>query len=383
MKNNKLIALLSSHILTVAALFFLMLLTVIGTIDQKNIGLFQAQKNYFESIVAFVDVFQTSQGVFKLPIPGGFAVLSLIAVNLIFAMIFKLRRRFKDLGLWVTHLGLILLLVGSLITFMYSKDGYVALFEGEGSTEFTSYHSNELLFSDTSNTKYDQSVAFSEKFLSKKGSFQHPDFGIKLKIQAFYINCKQQKVVPADNPEATPVLQLLAVKPEMQAESNQSGCEVLVLEPDEQITIGKFSVVLGKPFTFKHKDRQYRLLLRRQRYPLPFTIELKKFIRENYPGTEKAKHYQSTVIIKDDNSSRRVEISMNQPLRYQGYTFFQSSFSQDVRLGRYQSILAVVNNPAEKWPYFSCLLIFLGMTIHYLAKLFRFLKCRDAQGDQI
>jgi hypothetical protein len=52
---------------------------------------------------------------------------------------------------------------------------------------------------------------------------------------------------------------------------------------------------------------------------------------------------------------------MNQPLRYLGKTYYQASFGKGDTL----SILQVVENPGWLLPYISCVLVTLGLLIHF------------------
>jgi hypothetical protein len=58
---------------------------------------------------------------------------------------------------------------------------------------------------------------------------------------------------------------------------------------------------------------------------------------------------------------------MNEPLRYKGYTFYQSSFEQ--RDGIEVSVLNVVKNTGRFFPYLSCLVIFCGLLLHFILRV--------------
>jgi hypothetical protein len=114
------------------------------------------------------------------------------------------------------------------------------------------------------------------------------------------------------------------------------------------------------------------LQLRRRNYPLDFSITLHDFIRTLHPGTEVAKSFESEVELNDGASSRPVKIWMNNPLRYQGYTFFQASFSIDTDGER--STFAVVTNPGRLLPYISSLMVFGGMLLHFVLHFLGYVK---------
>jgi cytochrome c-type biogenesis protein CcsB len=64
---------------------------------------------------------------------------------------------------------------------------------------------------------------------------------------------------------------------------------------------------------------------------LPFSIKLKDFILERYPGSASPSGYKSDVVLldKSENVEKPYVIFMNNILKYRGYRFYQSSFDRD------------------------------------------------------
>ena len=58
---------------------------------------------------------------------------------------------------------------------------------------------------------------------------------------------------------------------------------------------------------------------------------------------------------------------MNQPLRYKGYSFYQSSFDQ--RANTEVTVLNVVQNKGRLFPYIATLIIFIGIVLHLIIHL--------------
>ena len=79
------------------------------------------------------------------------------------------------------------------------------------------------------------------------------------------------------------------------------------------------------------------------RQKLPFSLQLKDFSIEYYPGSHDPSDYISNVVLKDSRSDTEKEytISMNNILKYDGYRFYQSSYDDDLR----GSVLAVSHDP--------------------------------------
>ena len=61
---------------------------------------------------------------------------------------------------------------------------------------------------------------------------------------------------------------------------------------------------------------------------------------------------------------------MNNPLRYAGETFYQSSFEP----GRNLTVLQVVRNRGWMIPYLTCMFVGVGLTVHMGSNLLRFLR---------
>ncbi len=79
------------------------------------------------------------------------------------------------------------------------------------------------------------------------------------------------------------------------------------------------------------------------RQKLPFSLQLKEFEIEYYPGSHDPSDYISKVVLKDSRKGTENEytISMNNILKYDGYRFYQSSYDDDLR----GSVLAVSHDP--------------------------------------
>jgi hypothetical protein len=102
-----------------------------------------------------------------------------------------------------------------------------------------------------------------------------------------------------------------------------------------------------------------------------------EFHHDTYVGTDTAKNYSSRVRLTDPSrgAEREVTISMNNPLRYDMQTFYQSGVLANDR----GTVLQVVDNPAWIVPYIACTLVAVGLVIHFVLHLVGFLQRRLAQ----
>jgi hypothetical protein len=95
---------------------------------------------------------------------------------------------------------------------------------------------------------------------------------------------------------------------------------------------------------------------------LDFALHLDEFRVGRYQGTRRAASYESDVsVVENNQKGDRVTISMNEPLKHRGYTFYQASFKED-EMGRpVMSILSVNKDPGRFWKYLGSLLIVFGI----------------------
>lgn len=88
--------------------------------------------------------------------------------------------------------------------------------------------------------------------------------------------------------------------------------------------------------------------------------------KEKEPGDELASNEDSEFTIMP------AKIEMNNPLRYQGETFYQSGYNKVQ--GRELSTLQVVTNRGWMIPYLCCVIVGLGMVAQFSTVLFRFIN---------
>lgn len=128
---------------------------------------------------------------------------------------------------------------------------------------------------------------------------------------------------------------------------------------------------------FAEGGKSYKLALRFARHYKPFSLKLEEFTHERYRGTDIPKNFASRVRIQrpESGEDREVLIFMNNPLRYNGETYYQAGFDEhnDTLLHKV-TILQVVHNPSWLTPYFSCCLVALGLVVQFLSHLIGFAR---------
>tara|TARA_B100001248_G_scaffold262668_1_gene260597 strand:- start:818 stop:2176 length:1359 start_codon:yes stop_codon:yes gene_type:complete len=119
----------------------------------------------------------------------------------------------------------------------------------------------------------------------------------------------------------------------------------------------------------------YVFLYGNQQLDIGVPLKLVDFQMEKYPGTDRAASYAS--LVKLVNKDQQSLISMNEPLKHNGFTFYQASYKQD-ELGRpIASILSVNYDPGRPWKYLGSLLVVLGACMLFYMRKY-YMKKRSA-----
>lgn len=134
---------------------------------------------------------------------------------------------------------------------------------------------------------------------------------------------------------------------------------------------------LNAPIRLFTGNSAYAISFANRAILLDFNLQLTNFSVGRYPGTNRAASYQSVVTLEEKGAQRpdalhpisntgpqivpNIKISMNEPLKYGGYTFYQSSFQEDESGRPIMSILSVNRDPGRWIKYLGALIIVLGI----------------------
>lgn len=383
---NKLLNVLTSLRLTVVLLGLALVLVFIGTIAQVRLGLYIVQEHYFSSFF----IWWGPQGSnFKMPVfPGGFLIGGLLLINLIAAHIKRFELSRKKLGIFTIHAGLILLLVGQLLTQLYQVESYMTIEEG-AHKNYSEGRSSELAIIDTTD-KENLVVAIPQKFLAKQKEIAHPSLPFKLNVRSFYENSdpkiEGRKLAFDERPFQVAMNQrnIPATTIEISTDDGPKGpftvsnwqTERNLIQHMGDVFTSRFTPEMVHPSTFEYKGRSYEIAMRPVRYYKPFTIQLLDFTHDRYAGTEIPKNFSSRIrlIREQTKEDRTIDIYMNNPLRYWGETYYQGGFEP----GDTVTILQVVRNPSWLTPYIACTLVGVGLLVQFLSHLIAFGKKRTA-----
>jgi hypothetical protein len=364
--------------LTIVCLAGLMVLVVGCTLAQVSLGTWGAVAIYMRAWIVW---WHLPASTLSLPVfPGGALLGLVLMVNLVAAQLRRLELSWKKSGIWIVHFGLILLFVGEFVTGLYQVDTRLAVEVGQTVNFVESPREHELTITDVTDPATDEVYGLSEGLLARGGTVAVPGTPLVIKVTRFFQNADLANRGPADPPSpatmgvgpGVAVRELPAVSSD--EEINRTSAFVEPVAGGRSYGTWLVSNALGAPQSFTHEGRTYTMAMRPRRWYLPYSVTLKQFRHDVYPGTDIPKNFSSLIRLQDPtrHEDREVLIYMNQPLRYGGRAFYQASFGKGDTL----SVLQVVENPGWLLPYISCILVGLGLLVHFGISLRRSLRRR-------
>jgi hypothetical protein len=358
--------------LTLASLLILFVLVFFGTLYQTDHGLFEAQRKFFGYGLVLIGGF--------FPLPAASLVLWVLSIQLTVTMCLVLPWKPSKAGLWVVHAGILTLLVGGFITQSMAVESQLTLAEGETGHYTTSYHDWEVAFWE-SRGDTNQVFAYASEALRPGRVLELAPFRARMKVKAYYPNCDAFTTQASGGPKyltASGIGFIEQRKPEKEVTQNSPGVVFTLSEagqPDREILLFGQEII---PLRLKVGGKQALCQLRLKHYPMNMSLKLTDFVKNVHPGTDIPSSFESYADLQEGSSTRPVKIWMNNPLRHQGYTFFQASYAQAPGAAE-KSTFAVVTNPGRLLPYISSLVVFGGLLLHFLIKLIPFVRQEAAR----
>ena len=168
----------------------------------------------------------------------------------------------------------------------------------------------------------------------------HEPLGDKFEVAAFYPHAVlTQQIRNRGDEVKAEALHLLG------RERNQTAEAWLSLRGTAELNLGKEPILI-----------EYRPA----RYELPVAIKLLDFRKIDYPGTQMASAFEADVELTDSKRGLIMmrKISMNHPLRYRGFSFYQSSYIEGPTE---TTVLSVRNDPGTPFVYAGFLIVIAGV----------------------
>lgn len=386
---------LASLRLTVLLLACSIFLIFAGTWAQIDMGIWTTLETYFRAFFVWIPFqiflprhWDVPGGI---PFPGGWVIGGMLMINLVTAHAVRFRYNRKRAGILLIHFGLILLLIGELVTGLKAHESRMSIDEGQTVDFAEDTRSVELAIIDPSDPARDWVVAIPESRLRRGKLIHDTRLPFDVQVEAYFHNAElfegpQDVAASATTPVANSGF-AVELGAHARPRPPTSGVDQDEIDlPAAYVTVLKdgrnhgtylaalyFSLVPRFGLQdVQVGDKTYRMALRYVRDYKPYSISLLDFRHDRYLGTETPRNFSSHIRLVDPahNEDREVLIYMNNPLRYRGETFYQASFKQ----GDGGTVLQVVRNPGWLLPYVACTVGALGMMLQFGTHLLRFIR---------
>jgi hypothetical protein len=409
---------LASLKITVVLFVLSMILVWVGTMVQMDEGIFSAMHNYFRCFIIWVPfrVFVRFGQVFfglpagldvkgGFPFFGGWTLGTALMINLLAAHIIRFKLSWKRAGIITLHVGLIVMMLGELYTGLFAVEGRMTIIEGKSANflELPDYF--EFVAIHPRNETTENVVVVPGSRLRQGQTLSDPQLPFDVRVDRFmpnstlkarkrssvgaylqqYANVDRSAIVrelpdnPADSglgKEAVAVAKPAGTGVDAESRHDFPSAYLTFLDKKTGQALGTYLVsawLTDLPAQKVTVDgATYQIDLRFQRIYKPYTVHALKVTAEFYPGTTIPRDYSSVVRFVDPSREvdRETRIYMNQPLRYQGEAFFQIGMQGKT------TVLQVTRNKGWLLPYISCIVVGLGMLLHFIPKLNTFLDRR-------
>ncbi len=315
----------------------------------------------------------------------------------------------KRAGIVLLHSGIGMLMVYEILVGLNAgtMEASMSIEEGDTAVYTTDIRSTELVVADLNDAQEDIETIIpgtrlktGEKYEDEKLPFivelltYYPNSTLYNKAGKFNLSRPGQ---PAEEPKEADLstigrgktFRITPLDPSVGTDTNQradtpSGyVRLLDRESGQEIgtylattVLSAFGMPGSEPLLYNGK--KYELELRFRRTYTPFHVKLHDVQQNNYVATNTPRDYRSIITLVDHSREKPVTIDefhvwMNNPLRYGGYTFYQSGVGPADETGRQSTTLQVVENEGWTIPYLACMITAVGMLFQFVLVLTRFL----------
>lgn len=366
------------HVAT-ATLLLLLVLTWLATLEQIDAGLYPTLNKYFSWKSPWLIPELNGK---KVPVilPGGYYVSALLLVNMTLGGIIRIRKGWKQAGNLISHFGIVFMLVAGGVAHHFSERGNMAIHEGEASNVAEDFHEYVVEVAEVEENGPQEFHVIRGRFLEplkagKPRLFRFPDVPFSLEISGYLGNCQPESNLinaPRKGELVADGYYLRELDSHVETERNIAGCYARVVNADGSKS-DPFILWGGQfhPFSVTANGRNFAIDMRKRLWPMPFEVKLDKFTADFHPGTSRPAKFISDVRRVENGREAEIRIQMNEPMRYEGFTFFQASYGPSgAKPGEEMySVFEIVRNPADHWPEYSLYVVAFGMLVTFLTKL--------------
>ncbi len=177
------------------------------------------------------------------------------------------------------------------------------------------------------------------------------------------------------------IMKIVSTQPESNAQQTRDGVvmEVTGMDETKEVILFGGRGYQPEPVFVEIGGVNMSLSYGSRVVEIPFSVTLKDFQLDRYPGSMSPSSYASEVIVNDGEESYPFRIYMNHILDHGGYRFFQSSYDKD-ELGTVLSVNK--DRPGTMVTYFGYILLGIGLIAIIFSPTTRF-RYLSSQIDRV
>ncbi|MCB9952889.1 MAG: cytochrome c biogenesis protein CcsA [Planctomycetaceae bacterium] len=314
-------------------------------------------------------------------------------------MVFKKRG-----GIVLIHAGIALIMVHEVIVGVAHTESRMQIAEGQSVNYSSDIRAVELAIVDESDRDQDEmTVIPGSRFHAGEATEISDDLlPCKVRVLTYVQNSdvRNKKSLTTDdkapeNPATAGIGENFSIVPVAQVAGTDTGGQVDVpaayvefLDPKSGDSIQTLLVTphYEESQPVKIGDKTYQVALRFKRIYHDFWVTLNDVQKNDYKGTSNPRDYSSFIEVEAKGGDFDQRIWMNNPMRYAGQTFYQSSYIPAGAMGggsKEATVLQVVKNRGWMAPYVACMMVVVGMIAHFGVTLLRFLDRANRESTVI
>ncbi len=305
----------------------------------------------------------------------------------------------KRSGIVLIHSGIGLLMLGELVVGVAAVESQMRIVEGQTVNYVEDTRDLELAIIASASADEDDVIAIPQSRLREGQVLQDDVLPFDVELVRFFPNSALQRVTPNDANPATagtglqwkPVDQRAGTGTDTSGMVDLPAAYITLIDKASQKPLGTYLVSLMQAYQglaekIQVGDATYDLVMRFKRIYKPYSMHLIDVRFDRYMGTQTARSYSSELrlVDRERNVDRNIKIWMNNPLRFSGETFYQSSYNTDPATGAESTGLQVVTNTGWRIPYISCMMVVVGLFAQFGQVFVRFIRRRQNEvgGDR-
>tara|TARA_B110000495_G_scaffold203895_1_gene230571 strand:+ start:3905 stop:7798 length:3894 start_codon:yes stop_codon:yes gene_type:complete len=290
----------------------------------------------------------------------------------------------RKAGIVLLHLGVAGLMLNEIYVTTTNEEQRMSIAEGQTMSHALDIRATEMAIIDVSDPEFDSIVSIPGKKLEKQELIVSKELPFDVKCLQYIPNSDITRINTSDPVSnagiglewaATPIPTSTGTDTDQAVDFASAYVELF----QDEKSLGTYLITQLRDASLDNSvtvgDKTYQIALRFKTEYKPYAITLIDAQRENYIGTQTPRFFGSEIELEDFESGVSSEqlIWMNNPLRYAGETFYQSSMSE-LGNGKQLSIFQVVKNKGWMIPYVCCMFSVVGLLAQFGNSLLSFLE---------